>query len=121
MAIQMTGVSVAELHEQIKQIQQEIEGRKASTKANLRGEIEQRLREVELTIFDIFPELKKTGRQQTAVSKVRADVQAKYKDPASGDTWSGRGRSPKWVSAILQSTGMTIEQFKASGDYHISA
>jgi DNA-binding protein H-NS len=119
MAIQMTGVSVAELHEQIKQIQQEIEGRKASTKANLRGEIEQRLREVELTIFDIFPELKKTGRQQTAVSKVRADILPKYKDPASGDTWSGRGRSPKWVSAILQSKGITIKQFKASGDYHI--
>ena len=88
MTNQRTGVSIAELHEQIKQIQQEIEGRKASTRANLRGEIEQRLREVELTIFDIFPELKKTGRQQTAVSKVRADVQAKYKDPASGDTWS---------------------------------
>ena len=121
MTNQRTGVSIAELHEQIKQIQQEIEGRKASTRANLRGEIEQRLREIELTIFDIFPELKKNDRQRNTAPKIRAEIQPKYKDPDSGDMWSGRGRSPKWVVALLQAKGMTIEQFKASSDYHVSA
>jgi DNA-binding protein H-NS len=117
----LTGVTIAELHEQIKQIQHEIESRKSSTKANLRGEIEQRLREVDLTIFDIFPELNKTERPRNNVPKVRADVQPKYKDPDSEETWSGRGRSPKWVVAILQAKNISIEQFKSSDAYHISS
>lgn len=27
----------------------------------------------------------------------RQPVPAKYRDPVSGATWSGRGRTPKWV------------------------
>jgi len=29
--------------------------------------------------------------------KVTARVAAKYKDPETGATWSGRGREPKWL------------------------
>jgi len=29
--------------------------------------------------------------------KARRQVAAKYRDPQSGKTWSGRGRSPLWV------------------------
>lgn len=28
-------------------------------------------------------------------------VPAKYRDPASGQTWSGRGLQPKWLKAAL--------------------
>jgi DNA-binding protein H-NS len=27
----------------------------------------------------------------------KASVAAKYRNPATGETWSGRGRSPKWL------------------------
>ena len=30
-------------------------------------------------------------------------VAAKYRDPASGQTWTGRGLKPKWLSAALES------------------
>jgi DNA-binding protein H-NS len=30
--------------------------------------------------------------------KPRAAVPAKYRDEASGQTWSGRGRAPKWLA-----------------------
>jgi len=30
-------------------------------------------------------------------------VDAKYRDPASGQTWTGRGLKPKWLSAALES------------------
>src|SRR4051812_7684255 len=30
-------------------------------------------------------------------------VAAKYRDPATGDTWSGRGLQPKWLKAALAS------------------
>lgn len=37
-----------------------------------------------------FTNKKKTGR-------VRAPLAPKYRNPASGETWSGRGKAPKWI------------------------
>lgn len=49
--------------------------------------------EYELTQHDLFA--------GTGVKKVKAasKVAAKYRDPASGKEWSGRGVTPKWISA----------------------
>ncbi len=35
-----------------------------------------------------------------------APVQPKFKDPASGNTWSGRGKTPRWL------TGKDKEHFR---------
>jgi DNA-binding protein H-NS len=32
----------------------------------------------------------------------RSKVQAKYRDPATGDTWSGRGRMSTWLAAKVK-------------------
>jgi len=37
-------------------------------------------------------------------------VAAKYRDPATGDTWSGRGLQPKWLKAALAS-GRSLADF----------
>lgn len=37
-------------------------------------------------------------------------VAAKYRDPASGQTWTGRGLKPKWLQAAL-GTGKTLDDF----------
>jgi DNA-binding protein H-NS len=29
--------------------------------------------------------------------KEKLTIEAKYKDPISGKTWSGRGKTPKWI------------------------
>ena len=31
------------------------------------------------------------------MAKVRAPIAAKFQDPKTGKTWSGRGKSPKWL------------------------
>jgi len=58
--------------------------------------------------------LKSRGRSKT--SRVRgADkrsiVAPKYRDSATGITWTGRGKQPKWLSAAI-SAGKTLEDFK---------
>jgi DNA-binding protein H-NS len=30
-------------------------------------------------------------------------IPAKYRDPASGATWSGRGKTPKWINGVDRS------------------
>lgn len=44
-----------------------------------------------LTAKDIFGGAKR-GR------KASSSVAAKYKDPISGATWTGRGKAPKWIN-----------------------
>ena len=39
-----------------------------------------------------------------------AKVPAKYRDPATGDSWSGRGLQPKWLKAAL-ADGKQLDQF----------
>lgn len=41
----------------------------------------------------------------------RAAVAPKYRDSATGNTWSGRGLKPKWLTAAL-AAGKVIEDFK---------
>lgn len=46
-----------------------------------------------LTAQDIFP-----GRTaKSSTQKVVSKVAAKYRDPATGQTWTGRGKAPKWI------------------------
>lgn len=45
-----------------------------------------------LTAQDVFP-----ARGTRAASKATAKVAAKYRDPATGQTWTGRGKPPKWI------------------------
>lgn len=46
-----------------------------------------------LTAQDVFP-----GRAGKSVgTKPTSKVAAKYRDPATGQTWTGRGKAPKWI------------------------
>ncbi len=45
-----------------------------------------------LTPQDIFP-----GRGAKSAGKPASKVAAKYRDPATGQTWTGRGKAPKWI------------------------
>jgi DNA-binding protein H-NS len=47
-----------------------------------------------------------------AVSASRAKAAIKYLDPLTGNTWSGRGRPPRWVSAALRD-GKPLQDFLA--------
>lgn len=46
-----------------------------------------------LTVQDIFPGRAARGSAAKSTSKVAP----KYRDPATGQTWTGRGKPPKWI------------------------
>ena len=47
-----------------------------------------------------------TADQVFSETKVRAQAAAKFLNPETGETWSGRGREPKWIK------GKDVEQFR---------
>jgi len=44
-------------------------------------------------------------------TKPRRTVAPKYRHPESGDTWTGRGRAPRWLTSA-ENAGATREQFR---------
>ena len=109
--------AIADLQQQLKSIQAEIESRRISARSEVRADIEQMLKDADLTLSDVFPELAKGVKAAAAKAKKSSDVAAKYKDPTSGSLWSGRGRSPKWVEAILKARGINIKEFKQLSEF----
>jgi len=58
---------------------------------------------------------KRSTKKRAKVTKSRdqrSTVKAKYKDPNSAATWTGRGRTPAWVQGIRQNEGIDIDGFK---------
>lgn len=54
-------------------------------------EVRAKAAEYGLTAEDIF------GRRQNKRGARTAPLPAKYRDPKTGATWSGRGRQPEWI------------------------
>ena len=48
-----------------------------------------------LTAQDVFPS--RGGKSGAVKSSSGNKVAAKYRDPATGQTWTGRGKAPKWI------------------------
>ncbi|MDR2335512.1 MAG: H-NS histone family protein [Burkholderiaceae bacterium] len=46
-----------------------------------------------LTSQDVFP----TGRAARASATSGVKVAPKYRNPETGETWTGRGKAPKWI------------------------
>lgn len=52
-----------------------------------------------------------TGRKSApSGDKEPTKVAAKYRDPATGSTWTGRGLKPRWLVAAIES-GRTQDEF----------
>lgn len=55
------------------------------------------IEEYQLTVNDIFPG-SRGPKTASAGRKSGGKVAAKYRDPISGKTWTGRGLAPKWLA-----------------------
>ncbi len=85
-------------------------------KAALRAEMERKAAELGISASELFP----PAAQQAATEpgrrarKPRSDAgakrAAKYRDPETGETWSGRGRTPRWLAA-LEAQGRDRKEF----------
>lgn len=63
-----------------------------------------------LTIADLAGETKAPKATGAKGPPKGQKVAAKYKDPATGQSWSGRGLKPKWLAKALEE-GKKIEDF----------
>jgi DNA-binding protein H-NS len=82
--------TIAQLLAQKAALEAQIEAARKAENAEAIAKVKALIAEHGLTQQDIFGGAKR-GR------KASGSVAAKYKDPISGKTWSGRGKAPKWI------------------------
>ena len=98
--------SLAELMAQKAAIEKRIADARKSERAAAILKIKTLMAEYGLTPADLSGKPASAGRASRKGSK----VPAKYRDPATGDSWSGRGLQPKWLKAALAS-GRKLSDF----------
>lgn len=74
-------------------LEQQIAAALSAEKSGAVEKVRALVTEFGLTQEDVFGGAAKRG-PKTAGSKVAA----KYRDPATGATWTGRGKPPKWIA-----------------------
>jgi DNA-binding protein H-NS len=94
----ISNLSVAELKRLLVQIPKEIERRQKEERVKVLKEIESIAAERGFALDELI------GGERP--KKERAPVAAKYRDPSNPEqTWTGRGRQPRWVAEFLQKGG----------------
>jgi DNA-binding protein H-NS len=94
--------TLQELLAQRAELDAKIEQTKDSVRAEAVAKVKSLMAENGLTIADISTRTPKV----TKVSKVAV----KYRNQATGETWSGRGLQPKWLKAAING-GATLQEF----------
>lgn len=85
-----------ELRSQIEKLQTQAEEQRQKEIKDSIAEIKKKIGDLGLTAADLG--LVRTRVAKKAVGGGRKkSVKAKYRDPASGATWTGRGRPPRWI------------------------
>lgn len=123
MSEEFAKLSDLEILSLIERVKQELSHRQNAGREKLKEEIQAKLENSGLDLSDLFPELVGKGKRKANKDPEKSDsipVPAKYRDPVSLESWSGRGgRPPFWVKEIMDKRGWSLEDFKKSGEYEI--
>lgn len=85
--------SLKELNAQIASLQAQVAEVRQREVGEAIVKVRSLIEEYQLSTEDIFPR----GRTKAVVKKT-GKVAPKYRDPVTGNEWSGRGLAPKWLA-----------------------
>ncbi len=83
--------TLKELLQQQQALAVQIEEARKREIADAVAQVRSLIDQYQLTERDVFP----SGRR--ASSRTGSKVPPKYRDPLTGQTWTGRGKAPKWI------------------------
>jgi DNA-binding protein H-NS len=85
--------NLQELLAQREALEKQIAQQRQAEASDALNKVRELVKEFGLTESDIFGKGKSSGGAKPAGKKVAP----KYRDPATGNTWTGRGIAPKWL------------------------
>jgi DNA-binding protein H-NS len=100
--------TLAELLAQKAELERQIAEQQRTERAAAVAQVRELMNQFGLTLADIGP---RAGTAAPAAPAApRAKVAVKYRDTATGQTWSGRGLQPNWLKAAL-AQGRRLDDF----------
>lgn len=102
---------------QIKKLQAQADALIAKQSSAVLEKINDLMSKHGLTTADIDAHIggKKRGPKTRAKAAVKvASTTAKYRDPKSGATWSGRGRAPSWIASVKDRSKFLVDASSAT-------
>lgn len=103
------------LKEQYDALREKVAAARHALLATVIAEMQTKIEEFDISPEELFPNLKmaRKGTGETSPRRPpRKDRVMKYRNPATGEEWSGGpGRKPKWVLAI-EARGESIETYR---------
>lgn len=96
-------LSVDALEDLQQKIMGEIERRHQEAVSEAVSKVKELANAAAIPVEDLLELVKAENRRSKVVQK------AKYKDPSTGATWTGKGRKPGWVVSFLEAGG-SLEQ-----------
>ena len=100
----LTALSLDQLKNLQKDIEKAINSFEARRLAYARQELEAKAKELGVSLAEILGSKPAKG--------AKAAVSAKYRNPKnSEETWSGRGRKPRWLVVAMTSVGAKLDYF----------
>jgi DNA-binding protein H-NS len=101
----------SEANAKVLELQKQAANARKEAISNAIRDVKQLMMQYGLTIADLGNINTKAPKAKKAPSSDnRAAVAPKYRDNSTGETWTGRGKAPKWLSAKLAS-GSSKDQF----------
>jgi DNA-binding protein H-NS len=99
--------SLSRIEAQIRELQAKADAIKNAEKPGMK-QLKAVLKKYKLDLSDVKKAL--TGKKTASTSKLKGKkVAPKYRNPANKtETWTGRGRQPKWVAAAIK-TGKKLD------------
>ncbi|GAP34599.1 H-NS histone family protein [Piscinibacter sakaiensis] len=100
--------TLQELLDQRAALERQIEETRRNERAEAVAKVRALMSEHGLSLADLGG--RSAGSPRTKSAATGGKVAAKYRNAATGETWSGRGLQPKWLKAAL-AAGRKIEEF----------
>ena len=97
----------------LQEIEAQLSAVRAANRDAKRAELKKQIADYGFTAADLFEQPKPTRKPRTANKAKNGEAaEAKYRNPTTGETWSGgRGRRPAWVVEAT-AKGIDIETFR---------
>ena len=114
--IDLSSLNIDQLTNLVGRAQSEMASREKQRRKDLRSELERRVAADGYKLGDIFPEF----GSGAAGGRPRRKMPVRFRNPQNPEeTWTGIGRSPKWVQAILEERGIDMAAFKGIPMYQV--
>lgn len=116
MARQSYAALQAKINKEIERLKKQAQALQSKKRLPVIRSIVKSMKEYDITLEEISAALGKSGSKSKTTTKSRGPrgpVAPKYRHPETGETWTGRGKAPKWISAA-EAAGQHRDQFLIS-------